>query len=144
MNYNYILIAAILLLTIACRSYQEKSRKEKSHHALLNTVDEFRQNYRWQETDNFRRMWYFQADTNFRYHTDSGIMAGSGSLWLVEKGGSKVGFHQFWEQHKLHVETEGEKEQSHQKRSIQLPSVWWIVPLSIATAFLFFQFRRRK
>lgn len=86
---NYRLIFTIMLMCLSsCKLYQQKDKDElQSSHSEWQWND-FAQQWYTLQRDSLSRSWYFSSDSSFRFHPDSGLIAGAGALWIQE---SKTG-----------------------------------------------------
>lgn len=130
-------LTILLILCISCKSYQKKSHIEQNHNTTLDSSALFQYRYREQISNNFGRMWYFHTDSSFRYHPDSGIDAGSGLLWLVEKGEKRMEADRLLEQEEQYKSIEENREQHTNKQLFKPPSFYWVILLLAGGGLLF-------
>jgi len=137
------IIYIIPLLTItACLSTKEKAQWSNKTQSTQEVSNDKRYGYTWQQVDSFGRWWHFQTDSGFHYHADSGITAGSGSLWLWEKGSSLTQQQEQLDQRTIEKKEQARKEQYSQRQSFRM-EVYWLFALLAIGIVVWLKIRRR-
>lgn len=73
MKWKYGTVLCAMMLLVSCKMFKETTNSEKhlaTQYALFTLG-----------SDSAFRTWYFDTDSTFRYHPDSGLLAYSGRLW---------------------------------------------------------------
>src|SRR5690606_20044741 len=125
-----IYITTLLTIT-ACLSTKEKAQWANKTQSTYDVSNDLRYGYTWQQVDSFGRWWHFQTDSSFRYHADSGITAGSGSLWLWEKGSSITQQQEQLDQRTIEKKEQTRKEQYSQRQFSRMEVYWLFALLAI-------------
>ena len=130
------IIYIIALSTItSCLSTKEKAQWSNKTQSTEEVSNNLSYGYTWQQVDSFGRWWHFQTDSSFRYHADSGIAAGSGSLWLWEMGSSLTQQQEQLDQQTIEKKEQTRKEQYNQRQSFKVEVYWLLLLLAIGGIF---------
>ena len=137
-------IMIIIFLVTSCRGYQEKFKNEHSFTREIDIQNQLLYEYRAQSTDSFGYMWYFQADSPFKYHRDSGIIANSGSFWLIENGRYKMQSNQTLAQKKREETTCKNVSENGRVRKINLSVYVYFLFIIVVIGFIVYCVRKRQ
>lgn len=108
-KYNFIIILFTVLSNSSCRSNKESSYTQSRYETLVQG-----QTFQhWHHYDSTLRYWYYQSDSAFYFHPDSGLYASSGWLAVGEQS-SKYNFGQVSRDSSfyLHSQQSAEQEKS--------------------------------
>lgn len=130
-----VLCIGMQFLLGSCKIYERKHREEKQRTAMEWQKWEQAQRFYTLQQDSLSRFWYFWTDSAFRFHADSGLLAGSGNLLLKESRSNSSTHEQNW----IEKSEQGKRNDSRQEtnnRSMLSLEYLWIVGLVLAILFL--------
>ncbi|MBD1423740.1 hypothetical protein [Sphingobacterium chuzhouense] len=135
---KYILMSFIIISSISCRSYREKTQSENSGNSLFETRKGIHYGFKVIEKDSQNRVWYFVTDSILSFHPEYGLFSNGGRLHISE---SRIGLQQ------LQVEVDSlEKIRHAQSSTVRenqtrtwYKNPWWIWAIGILCVIIIYK-----